>query len=482
MFGLKKTMLGKVETALTPLYKPLVSVNKNGLVFKRYEIQRDGWIWFVFPRLVVKEIEEIDLAQISARAVKNAQASVAALANASRTEVQDAIKANINGRASRVKEKFVQKIDEIVLGSDELPSAIALKGRAAVKSVHRSFVEAAGAAASLNFEQVIQKTLAQLLTYAREEVGVDSPQERSALPVGTRFVYYGDPITLYIVEEAPRIRTILWDNETVKVSFPYVVLPIYLNNGKFSVMQVFYRNKPLEKQSDSLGAPWLPDIMKDKGEPSELRYKYYLCKGYNKVDKGSPSQVVLSAQKMFWASSFVTNDWHRGLLSDFNRWADFSGAQWINLTKNDPQKILEVAWPDTELTPELLGKDLRKKSGASSPLESITKLDRYAKELSVRLSASVQEAVVSAIADSKGPAEARAIFDAKVREAIAESNLSERAQTFVREELLNVCSGAKADAVIKAVVKKASIKLEQILTPAAAAVISEMTEKFREKE
>ncbi len=482
MFNPRKRVLRKLGALFESLRTLLVPVGTDGLKFRQLRLERQGWIWFIFPRLVLKELGDIDLVQSSKQAIESVQSSVDELAKASREEIRGAVKRSVNYRATQVQTRFGEKLDEMVAGSEQLPSAIVSKGRGAVQAVHRSIVEAAGQAASAHFEQALRKTLAQMLAYAREEAGGEPPTQ-VAFPQGTRFVYYGDPYTLYIIEEQPRVRTILWDDTQVMLSFPYVVFPLYLKNGKFEAMQMFFRNEPLLNPSDHLFAPPLPDIMeyvtRDGEVLKQLRYKYWVCFPGPKVSQGAPADVAKSAQQVFWSSNFRSDHWSRTLRDKLKGMEGFSTDVWRKLSTEAPLDIMRTSWLETPYTVDMLGSDLKRPATAFKPIESMSKLERYVHELSGRVGTSIQEVVLNAISDSNGPAAARAMFDTKLRDAVNEAQLAERVGTLVREELMNACNDAEAETVVATVAKKASVKLVEIITPAMDTAVSLMAEQLR---
>jgi hypothetical protein len=482
MVNPRKWMLQQFSAIFQLLQNILIPVGTTGMLFRRYKLEVDGWIWFVFPRFAIKQIEEVDLSELPSQTILAVQPALDEIASLSQREIHTAVERSAVQRADNARVDFLAKMETIVSGSDELPSALLSKGRAVVQSVHRSIVEDAGIVSANHFEEVTRRMLAQMLIYAREEAG-DMPQVRTALPVGTRFVYYGDRYALYIIEELPRVRTILWDGEEVTLSFPYVIFPIYLRNGKFEAMQVFFRNEPLKSASDILCVVPMPDVMgyseRLGPEKDGPKCKYVVCFPGPRISKGTPAEIAYSAQEVFWCSNFNSRDWQDDLQDLADTMEDFSTEDWEGFSENNPIQALRTHWLETKYTPEVLGKRLKKGKNDFNPQKSMTRLEEYLHDLGDRLSVSTQEVVVNAIEDSNALATARALFDAGLKEVLQEEHLADRMGELVRSELESACSEAQIGAVIEEVAHKASAKIADVITPTMQIVAVQVAQHLR---
>ncbi len=477
----RKKTLRKFSALLLALQYFIVP--SGAMQFKRYRLRHVGWIWLVFPKLALEKLGEIDLAASMDRAVKNVAVSITALADSSEKEIRKAVALNAQSRAAKRAEGFRKKGDSLIFGSKTLPSAIVAKGRTAAQAIHRSIVEAVGTTSAEHFEKAIRKTLTQMLAYAREEAGAVVEVEH-ALPQGTRFVYYGDPITLYIIEEPPRVRTVVWDEQLVTLSFPYIVFPIYMRKDSFESMQVFFRSEPLRTPQDALYMPPLPDVMEavltENGAiRPQLRFKYWACFPGPKVSKGAPADVVKSAQQVFWSSEFRSKHWGRSLREKMEKEMKGFYEGWHTLTNNDPVSILKTDWVKTPYTPDKLGKDLKLRDQKFDIRASVSKLDHYAQELSVRIGTSMQEAVLAAIGTADDVRVSRAAFDKKLEEAVAEVRIEEQLGQIILEELKKASDDSGTDTIVATIARAASAQLLGIITPAMTTVTAQVAQELR---
>lgn len=478
MFNLRKRVLAKLDPALLKLGTFFVRAGGSGLKLREYRIERLGWIWFVFPRFALVHVRDIDLSKPIRSEEMTAQHKLHEIATSSTEEIRAAVSRSSKNRSGRVKTRLQSSLHDLVLGTEKLPTALVTQGKASAQDVHRAIVQAAGNAAAKKYTEVVRKTLAQLLLYAREEAG-GTPVNPPALPIGTRFVFYGDPHTMYVIEESPRVRTVLWDEEKVQLSFPYVIFIVYLKNGQFEVVQMFFRSEPLRSIKDELYSPHLPDIMESHYEEpykSQLRRRFWVCFPGPKITKGDPTGIAHSVQQVFWGSEFRSNHWHRSLREKVEKVPGFSVQRWIEKSRTDPLAAMKFSWLKTPYTVEILAADLKKREGAPVR-ESLSRLEKYLQELEERVSTAIQEAVVEAITDSNGPTAARHAFEAKIRASLEGMNLASEAARLIREQIDESCADEAIDTIVATVAKKAAIRVGEVITPAldAACVAAEQT-------
>ncbi|HWP61817.1 MAG TPA: hypothetical protein VN495_04410 [Candidatus Paceibacterota bacterium] len=478
-----KILLNRLGQLPESLRNILLPAGDGGLVFKRYGLERPGWLGLVFRRFVLTERETLDLSVVSREAVTAVQGSIDDLVATTGNEISTALNNNIARFADHLRGAVDgEMLQHMTERGEQLSSGILVGGRAATQAVHRSIVEAAGAVANEKFQEIVQQVLAQLIAYAREETGVE-PKTKFALPDGTRFFYPGDPVSLFVIEEKPRVRTILWDGKQVTLSFPYVVFPVYLQGDKFEVMQVFFRNEPLATPADSLFLPPLPDIMREATRNGSvvqrLRWKYWLCFPGPTLSRGSPAAVVHSAQHVFWSSNFNSTHWDSRLQRKVNGMEDFSIETWRTQTTDAPQDVLHTDWLQSGFTIEMLANDLKRAKDPFKPRKAMSNLERYVRGLSERVTTGMQEAVLQAIADDKRPAEARAAFDTALRTAVKDADLGTHAARLLRAELVNACKGADFPTMFREIVTRASGELDGIMTPAMDSAVAIVAERLR---
>lgn|GEM_PF-5083398 len=473
---LREKLLDKFAALLRLLRIVIVPLDGDGRKFKRYRVVHQGWIWYVIPRLVLESLEEMDIPQLMTGQVNSASQNLVALADQSTREIQEGIKRSAATRAARIRTRFNRDVNILVSGSESVPSALLQTGRTAIQSVHRDLIETIGKVGRESFERAVKKTLAQMLAYAREEVGVAVHPEKLALPHGTRFVYEGDPLSLYVIEESPRVRTIFWDEERRTLSFPYVVFVLYLQQGGFHLLQVFFRNEPLTKLTDELFIPTLPDIMEAHGHISGLRAKQYVCFPGPTVAKGAPALIATSTQKVFWESRFLTLHWREHYRTQTDRMENFSVRMWRDLSLKDPGFILKTKWIKSPLTIEALIADIKRPGAQFDARRALTKLEHYVAELSVRISGAIQEAILDLVATSSSYTTSQLAFENRLKKAIEELNFGEQLKTLIETEITTACAEEKVEVILETVSKKTASRFNEIMMPFADQLAKAVTD------
>ncbi|MBI2473474.1 hypothetical protein HYV70_02905 [Candidatus Uhrbacteria bacterium] len=465
--GLRTKMLNLFSDILQQLGISLVT--SDGKKFRRYRLVHQGWIWFIFPRLVLESLDDIDLESVTHGTIEETKNSLRELSTVSQTEMREAIKRSAANRATRTRTDFQKKMAALLEGSEDLPSLVSQKGRSAIQKVQRALIEAIGKVTKERFEKIVTKTLAQILIYAREEVGKGSSQQTYALPYGTRFYYEGDPVSLYVIEEAPRVRTIIWNGQRVTVSFPYVIFCLYLNNSHntFNQLQVFFRNEPLIKPTDDLFLPPLPDIMEQRDRQKGPLNEYYVCFPGPKEMRGTPAQVATSAQHVFWGSSFEPTHWRSPFREQINTMKDFALSEWVERSQKEPGYILKVGWVKVPYNVATFASALKQSKDTFNARESLSRLEKYAQEVSKKLIEGVQEGILDCVANMPDYTQSRTEFDRQLKEVLKESKLEEEVKTLVEAELTQACSDAKIEDLLKGVTQRCIEKFSEIMKPAA---------------
>lgn len=473
--GLRKKMLKIFSDILQHLRVSLVT--SDGKKFSRYRLVHRGWIWFIFPRLVLEPLDVIDLESVAQKAVANTNTSLIELSTTSQTEIRDGIKRSAANRAARAKGDFQKRMDTLLQGSEELPSLLSQKGRVAIQQVQRKLIESVGKVAKERFEKTVTKTLAQILIYAREEAGKSS-QQTFAFPNGTRFYYEGDPVSLYVIEEAPRVRTIIWNKQRITLSFPYVIFCLYLNNSdhRFNQLQVFFRNEPLSKPTDDLFLPPLPDIMEQKDRRQGPLNEYWVCFPGPKDMRGTPAQVATSAQHVFWGSSFDSTHWRSPFREQITGMKDFKVNAWVERSQKDPGYILKVNWVKIPYTVAAFASALKPHKNEFNVRESLSRLEKYTQEMSKRLMEGVQESILECVGETQDYRQSRAEFDTQIKEALKESKLVDAIKEIIETELTQTCSDAKVEDLLEGVTKRCIQRFSEIMKPATQELIVSITQ------
>ncbi|OGI15740.1 MAG: hypothetical protein A2878_02955 [Candidatus Moranbacteria bacterium RIFCSPHIGHO2_01_FULL_54_31] len=466
MFNLRKKVLGKLPWLQNGLRTIFLRDERGKFVFKRYSLEQRGWIWLVFPRIVMVEQESFNLLGAGTQATKDAEQALAKHSIKVRDEIRSTLKRSASLRAGRVRNSFESDLEKLVVGTARLPSAIVAEGRSAIQTVHRSMVEAAGRAAQIRFEQGVKNCLAQMIVYARKEAGIGSApdQQQSALPVGTRFVYYGDPFTVYLIEETPRVRTIRWDRELLQLSFPYVVFALTLEKGRYKNFQAFFRNEPMGLPDDRLHYPPLPD----------LDAECNLCFPPPKVSRGAPADIAFSAQQSFWASSFSSGHLNANQRAAATEIKGFSTKRWKELSVSKPLEVLNIPWLPTSFTVAKIGKIATSPANTFDAGKVMSRLEKFSHEVAKDLTLSIKEAVVEAISDEKDVASARQAFDERVDKVLREADIAKQVGELIRSEIVDACSEEKINDIVTSVGKKASVKVAEIISAAMNTAVSSL--------
>ncbi len=453
----------------------------EGLLFTRFSLERTGWFWFVFPRYEIRAVDEINLFKTMSASLGGTVREVNNLALESEKDIRTAVNRSIKDRADRSRISLENSIEQDMFGTKELPSQVLLKGREAAQMIQRSVVEVAGSVAERHFQSSVTKSLAQILAYARAESGSVTKSDK-AFPIGTRFFFQNQSRSMYVIEEAPRVRTVFWDNTMIQLSFPYVIFLVNLEHDKFESMQMFLKEESLTDMSDTLYLPALPDIMitrsTERIRNPGLRYVNWVCfPGPNK-SVGTPSEIVYSAQQVFWSSEFRTSHWHPSLRNKLND-VGFSIKKWHELSKTDPLAALKIPLClVSSYTIKKLAESFTQPEEAFGVKKSFTQLERYVYELAPRVSIDIQEAVLEAITDDDGPAEARRCFETKLREVVSDSKIAESFSEILRKETEVVCNDGEIDTIVATIARQTGRKLTEIVMPTIQKIISDTKDEF----
>lgn len=198
-----------------------------------------------------------------------------------------------------------------------------------------------------------------------EERGKEHQEEKMSfsglLPPCTRFWWQkksarGAVYDLFCLEFSPERRTVIIDNQRLRLSFPWLCFFVCFKNGEFysfdnhygnhSAFWVFYRPDSVKSKQDAIFYHNLTNAREN--------WPQYWCLGY--------SIPVIKLQDPLWAAKLLDYFWQTNFgncgyhLLDFWRWAvknipEVSSLQaWERLSESEPDKILKLPWRECENT------------------------------------------------------------------------------------------------------------------------------------
>lgn len=199
--------------------------------------------------------------------------------------------------------------------------------------------------------QVSLRDLIGKLSFAQESV-VDTP----LLPVGCRGYWRRGKKEVLVVEEAPRMRTILTqDRGKFILAFPYLVYVFYFENGLMPnyKSRIFYRVAPITSFSDNL---LLCNLTHAAFEDHD--YKIGTVCMQAGFDKKKTFQEKVNANlNYYWNTEFkgFEMDQYGAFFGGFSKTKALnpllsSLGEWQEQSKKDPLFVLTAPWLDTGLT------------------------------------------------------------------------------------------------------------------------------------
>jgi hypothetical protein len=190
----------------------------------------------------------------------------------------------------------------------------------------------------------------------QHEANVNRTYRVEVLPENCRFVQHTDTCSIYVIEQKPQVRTLYFSNDIAahveiprmisnkkegdryKVALPYVVFLVRLTGGRFEVMKVFYRTRPLTHLEDELFHTNLPNV-----HPNENS----VCVGYDVAFFNScdpPTKQVSDVIKHFWGSMFNTDLSESYFAMAKNDYRLANLQTWVQSSASDPMFVLNVPW------------------------------------------------------------------------------------------------------------------------------------------
>jgi hypothetical protein len=293
-------------------------------------------------------------------------------------------------------------VNKAVHGTDNLPSVIQTEGEKALGLYTRRVVETVRSIGVDRYEEIITRNMAQMMIFAREEVQGSSVLLNNALPAGTKFFYSHNGESAYIIEETPRVRAIIWDNSTVRLSFPYCIFVFRYKGDHYEGASFYFRNAPITNGTDKLFLAPLPDLS-DKGSicwPGDMQYP-----------QGGPAEVANTLQTVFWNSNFRSEHWGNRIGSPINR------DQWVSITRDNPNDIVKQNWLSANKTVNHWYTD--------DPAGQISRLQQHVANLSKRIGTEIGAAVLQHLKPDD-IAQERIRFQEVLRLAIRNAELPEK--------------------------------------------------------
>lgn len=128
-------------------------------------------------------------------------------------------------------------------------------------------------------------------------------------PRGCRFAYSKGNQTVFVLEQEPQVRSLLFKksliesnfsdlngSERVALALPYVIFIVHLNNGRFSNLYSGWRNAPLSSINDFICRPILPNIYDNLS----------VCTGIldSRQRSTEPNQICSEVINHFWNTQF----------------------------------------------------------------------------------------------------------------------------------------------------------------------------------
>jgi hypothetical protein len=179
------------------------------------------------------------------------------------------------------------------------------------------------------------------------------------IPEGVRFVQRRADVVVLVVEEKPHLRTVQWLSDespapfgsraryqTVRLSFPFVVLIIAFRDGELTgKQQCFYRTAPLKNLDAPLLLPNLYNVSVDAYDQ-----KAWLCLKPLKGNLGHLEweDKVHAIRKELWSKFNRSSEVHEGQ----SYWGQMRQVDprvsnieaWQEASKRDPFFPLQVRW------------------------------------------------------------------------------------------------------------------------------------------
>ncbi len=242
------------------------------------------------------------------------------------------------------------------------------------------------------------------------------------LPSATRFVYHQGNFSVYVVEQAPGMRTVSFkDHGKFRLAYPFIIFFVALEehkNGMSTIrsLHVFFRNEPLKQEKDQLYCPAFPDVFDN----------FSVCFPAH-GSSGEPADVVHRNIENFWNSEFqnpqkyhqqVLNHYQKSIKKD-TRIATFQKWQ---AASADPTFIRTVSWIGAGYTVETEAQRIFDELGVKKTNSlSVSDFEKYVSELGNNVADALQEQLYGLIPKTEWNNNSLAIAKEKMSSIMSQS-------------------------------------------------------------
>ncbi|MEK7628819.1 MAG: hypothetical protein AAB421_05410 [Patescibacteria group bacterium] len=430
----------------------LVPTDTPGLSYVRRKVTFKGWQGLAQPEFdCIQTSGVVDIGHASKKVVDDIVHALKTEADRASSDVLRDMTQRIRFQSTRAHKLVHEQMQELVVGTiDKAPSVLVETGREAAVDLYTTLGRVVSASTQKVCADIIRRSIMQVLMFAREEAAHGGSKAGAFLiPENTRFYFLGNTRDVYIIEEKPAVRTVLWDGKAVRLSFPYVVFAVAIKAGRLETLSCFFRNTALKDLDDELGIPPIPDLMDH----------CKMCFPGTSV-RGPASTVVAAAIHAFWGSNFLSSHYSGYASNAMRKTTGFSWQVWREISTSEPLKILSYPWvPAKHKIKSFEGEAVE----GFDPQKSMHALDLYGVEIAKRIAQATQEAVVEILADSQNAGLARKVFDNRIHDAIAKTAVAETAREAVLHTLSAICEPDKTTTLVNAVATKAAARFEEYL-------------------
>lgn len=193
-----------------------------------------------------------------------------------------------------------------------------------------------------DFKQKVTRTIFDVASTWKVE-----NREPVLFPKGCRFAYTRGESTIFVIEQDPAIRSVLFDfgvtgeskdegeEGRLSLAFPYVLFIAHFKTGQFSGLYTGWRTAPLRTLNDMISRPVLPNVHDSLN----------VCMDFSHGRGETMSEATMDAVSNFWNSRF-NNDvsdhwWKKSSISPKMR----SGHTWERESQEDSMWVLGLDYP-----------------------------------------------------------------------------------------------------------------------------------------
>lgn len=215
-----------------------------------------------------------------------------------------------------------------------------------------------------------------------------------ALPDNTRFIFGHKKTSVYVIEQNPQVRTVLFgkvpkstDLNSYTLAFPFIVFFAAIRDNSIRGLRVFFRNAPIESVTDALFCPALSNVNENT---------FQVCLPYPNT-RGGAKKIIAETLQNFWGSAF-NSDWSAFLNSAKASFPQISTlSRWQEETKRNQNFITSISWHSAQKTVETAARGFLEEAEGEAVKDASQKTDLssyepYLKRLSGELAQKIQEA------------------------------------------------------------------------------------------